>query len=75
MADLAEVIRREKVEGSIIEDVSPRQLEAGNDHEPPLPLEEALVLLRQAEEERRAADQELDDVLTELGFAGWRSGE
>jgi len=48
---------------------------ASNDHEPPLPLEEALVLLRQAEEERRAVDQELDDVLTELGFAGWRSGE
>jgi len=32
-------------------------------------------VLAQAEEERRAAYQELDNVLTELGFAGWRSGE
>jgi len=55
--------------------LSPSRYVASNDHEPPLPLEEALVLLAQAEEERRAADQELDDVLTELGFAVWRSGE
>lgn len=55
--------------------LSPSRHVASNDHELPLPLEEALVLLAQAEEERRAADQELDDVLTELGFAVWRSGE
>ncbi len=55
--------------------LSPSRYVASNDHEPPLPLEEALVLLRQAEEERRAVDHEPDDVLTELGFAGWRTGE
>jgi hypothetical protein len=43
-----------------------------DDVEPPLPLEEALVLLAQAEEARAEADTELDAVLAELGFDGWR---
>ncbi len=38
-----------------------------------LPLEEAVVLLREAEEEREAADRELDRVLRELGLGGLRS--
>ena len=42
--------------------------------EPVLPLEEALVLLAQAEEARAEADVELDIVLAKLGFAGWREG-
>jgi hypothetical protein len=46
---------------------------ASNDVEPPLPLEEALVLLAQAEEERVEADAELDTVLAKLGFEGWRN--
>ena len=33
-----------------------------------LPLEEAVVLLREAEEERAAADRKLDEVLKELGL-------
>jgi hypothetical protein len=36
--------------------------------EPPLPLEEALVLLAEAEEERREADVELRKVLMMLGL-------
>jgi type I restriction enzyme M protein len=43
---------------------------ASNDVEPPLPLEEALVLLAEAEEERAEADAELDAVLMALGFGG-----
>ncbi|MCB9924874.1 MAG: SAM-dependent DNA methyltransferase [Planctomycetaceae bacterium] len=39
-----------------------------------LPLDEAVVLLAEAEEERVEADQKLDDVLTKLGFEGWRNG-
>jgi len=39
-----------------------------------LPLEEALVLLAQAEETRAEADVELDAVLIKLGFGGWLEG-
>lgn len=39
-----------------------------------LPLDEAVVLLQEAEEERREADRKLDEVLAQLGFAGWRNG-
>ncbi len=52
--------------------LSPSRYVADNDVEPPLPLEEALVLLAQAEEARREADAELDAVLAKLGFGGWR---
>jgi len=52
--------------------LSPSRYVASNDAEPPLPLEEALVLLAQAEEARAEADAELDAVLSGLGFAGWR---
>ncbi|MGD0168083.1 MAG: class I SAM-dependent DNA methyltransferase [Gaiellaceae bacterium] len=39
-----------------------------------LPLDEAIVLLQEAEEERAEADRALDGVLAELGFQGWRNG-
>lgn len=45
---------------------------SANGGEQPLPLEEALVLLAEAEEERADVDKELDKVLGELGFEGWR---
>ena len=48
----------------------PSRYVASDDVEPPLPLEEALVLLAQAEESRAEADAELDNVLTVLGFGG-----
>jgi type I restriction enzyme M protein len=55
--------------------LSPCRYVASNDVEPPLPLEEVLVLLAEAEEERREADAELNAVLTALGFTGWRAAE
>jgi type I restriction enzyme M protein len=39
-----------------------------------LPLDEAVVLLQEAEEERTEADRRLDEVLAGLGFKGWRNG-
>jgi type I restriction enzyme M protein len=54
--------------------LSPSRYVASNDVEPPLPLEEALVLLAQAEEARAEADTALDQVLAGLGLGGWRSG-
>jgi type I restriction enzyme M protein len=39
-----------------------------------LPLDEAVVLLQEAEEERAEADERLDEVLASLGFKEWRSG-
>jgi type I restriction enzyme M protein len=54
--------------------LSPSRYVATDDVEPPLPLEEALVLLAQAEEARAEADAELDAVLAELGLGEWRSG-
>jgi type I restriction enzyme M protein len=38
-----------------------------------VPLDEAVVLLREAEEERAEADKELDKVLAQLGFDGRRN--
>jgi type I restriction enzyme M protein len=53
--------------------LSPSRYVTTNGGEPVLPLEEALVLLAQAEEARAEADAELDAVLGKLGFAGWRN--
>lgn len=52
--------------------LSPSRYVATDDVEPPLPLEEALVLLAQAEEAREEADAEFDQVLIALGFEEWR---
>ena len=52
--------------------LSPSRYVASDDVEPPLPLEEALVLLAQAEEARAETDAELDAVLQALGFGNWR---
>ena len=53
--------------------LSPSRYVASNDHESALPLEEAVVLLAQAEEEQREADAALDEVLGALGVEGWRA--
>jgi type I restriction enzyme M protein len=53
--------------------LSPSRYVATNNKEEIVPLEEALVLLAEAEEERAAVDRELDDVLRELGLEGWRA--
>ncbi len=52
--------------------LSPSRYVSTDEQEPALPLEEALVLLAEAEEARREADAELEAVLTALGFSGWR---
>ncbi len=54
--------------------LSPSRYVSINDAQEVLPLNEAVVLLREAEEERTEADRALQDVLAELGFgrdAGW----
>jgi type I restriction enzyme M protein len=48
--------------------LSPSRYVATNDKEEVLPLEEAVVLLREAEEERTEADKALAAVLERLGF-------
>jgi len=52
--------------------LSPSRYVATDDEEDVLPLEEALVLLSQAEEDRESADQELKAVLEQLGLE-WNS--
>ncbi len=52
--------------------LSPSRYVATNDKEEVLPLEEAVVLWREAEEERAAADRELMRVLDLLGMEGFR---
>jgi type I restriction enzyme M protein len=48
--------------------LSPSRYVAGAEQEEVLPLEEAVVLLQEAEEEREGADRELDEVLSKLGL-------
>ena len=54
--------------------LSPSRYVATGETEEVLPLEEAVVLLQEAEEERVEANRELDAVLAKLGFEGWRNG-
>ncbi len=49
--------------------LSPSRYVATNDREEVLPLQEALVLLQEAEEERAAADRELKAMLNRLGLS------
>ncbi|MBC7324820.1 MAG: N-6 DNA methylase, partial [Moorella sp. (in: Bacteria)] len=50
--------------------LSPSRYVVQNGGEEVLPLEEALVRLQEAEEERAAADRELEEVLKALGLGG-----
>lgn len=54
--------------------LSPSRYVSNGTEEDVLPVDEAIVLLRQAEDERAEADRQLDEVLARLGFAGWRNG-
>ena len=54
--------------------LSPSRYVATDGKEEVLPLDEAVVLLAEAEEERAEADRELDKVLAKLGFKGWKNG-
>lgn len=53
--------------------LSPSRYVTTNDKDERLPLEEAVVLLREAEEERAEADCELARVLETLGLGGFRA--
>jgi len=50
--------------------LSPSRYVATNGKDETLPLEEAMVLLREAEEERAEADRRLEEVLVKLGLGG-----
>jgi type I restriction enzyme M protein len=54
--------------------LSPSRYVSSGDQEEVLSLEEAVVLLQEAEEELTGVDRQLDAVLSKLGFAGWRNG-
>ncbi len=70
---LSAVISKEEVAKNDY-NLSPSRYVATDGQEEVLPLEEAVVLLQEAEEERAEADQKLDEVLASLGFAEWRNG-
>jgi type I restriction enzyme M protein len=55
--------------------LSPSRFVSANDEEPVLPLEEAVVLLREAEEERQTTDSQLWRVLNELGIFRVNEGD
>ncbi len=63
VATTAEVVKNDY-------NLSPTRYVAAGAGEEVLPLEEAVVLLREAEEERAEADRALNDVLAKLGFKG-----
>jgi len=64
---LAAVVPTDQIAGKDF-NLSPSRYVASNDKEEVLPLEEAVVLLREAEEERAQADAALSEVLERLGF-------
>ncbi len=69
--DTSKIVKRAEVVRNDY-NLSPSRYVSHSDVEPPLPLEEALVQLQEAEEARRQADEKLDDVMELLGFANWR---
>jgi len=54
--------------------LSPSRYVAVDGAEEILALEDAIVLLKEAEEERAAADQELNKAMSRLGLGDWRHG-
>jgi type I restriction enzyme M protein len=52
--------------------LSPSRYVATNDKEEVLPLDEAVILLAEAEEERQAVDRELSAILAKIGLGDWR---
>ncbi len=52
--------------------LSPSRYVASNSKEEVLPLDEAMVLLAEAEEERQALDRELSAILAKMGLGDWR---
>jgi type I restriction enzyme M protein len=69
--DLSALVPRDEVVRNDY-NLSPSRYVSVEEGEPVLPLEKAVVLLAQAEEARAGADADLDAVLAQLGFTGWR---
>ena len=69
--DISKIVKRAEVIRNDY-NLSPSRYVSQSDVEPPLPLEEALVRLQEAEQARRQADEKLDAVMRVLGFADWR---
>jgi type I restriction enzyme M protein len=72
--ELSAVVKKEEVVKNDY-NLSPSRYVSTGGQEPVLPLEEAVVLLQEAEEEQTEADKELDKVLAKLDFKGWRNGK
>ena len=70
--DISTIVKRAEVVRNDYS-LSPSRYVSPNDVEQPLPLEEALVLLQEAEEARRQADVKLDEVMQALGIGNWRN--
>ena len=70
--NISKIVSRAEIIGNDY-NLSPSRYVSHSDVEPPLPLEEALVLLQEAEAARQQADDRLDEVLAVLGFADWRA--
>ena len=71
---VVEVVRRVRKAVKADYNLSPSRYVSTGAEADVMPLDEAVVLLREAEEERAEADRELDKVLAQLGFEGWRNG-
>ena len=69
--DISKIVKRAEVVRNDY-NLSPSRYISHSDIEPPLPLEEAIIRLQEAEEARRKADEKLDIVMKVLGFANWR---
>ena len=70
---LSAIITKEEAAGNDYNLSPSRYVSTGAEAEV-MPLDEVVVLLAEAEEERAEADQQLDEVLAKLGFEGWRNG-
>ncbi|HOC20899.1 MAG TPA: class I SAM-dependent DNA methyltransferase [Anaerolineae bacterium] len=66
---LSKIIRTEEAARNDY-NLSPSRYVSTNNKEEVLPLEEAVVLLEEAEEERAAADRALNEILQQLGLKG-----
>lgn len=69
--DISKIVKRAEVVRNDY-NLSPSRYISHSDIEPPLPLEEALVRLQEAEEARHEADKKFNAVMKVLGFANWR---
>jgi type I restriction enzyme M protein len=65
--EVSKIVRLEEVTKNDY-NLSPSRYVSTNDEEPVLPLEDAVVLLEEAEEERAEADKALQNVLAQLGL-------